>query len=233
MRAQHYPDLEHLIVDGGSSDGTVEILTKHHQSGALKLVCSEPDRSVYEAWNKALNYISGDWVLFLGSDDWLASPASLAMAYTAIAQHPEAEFCDFACGQTLGMKGQLIGLTPSNWAWRESNHWWNRWRGSLPLPAHPGILHRASLFRSGVRFDESYRICSDQKLLWQNDFHTRHFWIEAALINHQPGGLSQKKSTAALHRHERRRLLSELGRPRPRWIEPALSMKDYLRHIIG
>ena len=231
VSAQHHRDLEHLIVDGGSSDGTIEILAKHRRTGRLKVVCSEADHGIYEAWNKALNFISGDWVLFLGSDDWLASPNSLAMASAAIIQHPEVVYCEFVCGKTLGIRGQSIGLTPDKWAWRESDHWWNHWRGSLPLPAQPGVLHRASLFRSGVRFDESYRICADQKLLWENGFHASHCWIDVALSNHQPGGISQNKATAALHRHERRRMLSELGRPRPDWIEPLLTLKDYLKQL--
>lgn len=231
VRAQRHHDLEHLVVDGGSSDGTRDILTQNHQAGTLRLLCSEPDHSVYEAWNKALNQISGDWVLFLGSDDWLASPDSLAMAAQAIEHHPEAEHCDFVCGHTLGSNGEHLGLTSSSWAWRHSDHLLNRLRGSLPLPAHPGVFHRASLFSAGVGFDASYRICADQKFLWQNDFGERHCWIDVALSTHQPGGLSQSKATAALHRHERRRMLAELGRPRPAWIEPLLALKDHLKYL--
>jgi glycosyltransferase involved in cell wall biosynthesis len=231
VRAQRHRDLEHLLVDGGSTDGTMAILTQHHQTGSLRLLCSDPDRSVYDAWNKAFSQISGDWVLFLGSDDWLASPESLAKAATAISQHPEAQHCDFVCGHALGIRGERLGLTPSSWAWRHSEHWWNRWRGSLPLPAHPAVLHRASLFADGARFDASYRICADQKFLWQQRFQERHCWIDVALCTHQPGGLSQSQATAALQRQERRRMLAELGRPRPGWIEPLLALKDHLKRF--
>jgi glycosyltransferase involved in cell wall biosynthesis len=228
VRAQRHRDLEHLLVDGGSSDETLSILTQHHQAGSLRLLCSEPDRSVYEAWNKALSQISGDWVLFLGSDDWLASPDSLAQAAAAISQHPEAQHCDFVCGHALGSRGERIGLTPSSWAWRHSENRWNRWRGSLPLPCHSAIIHRHKLFSQGALFDESYRICADAKFLWQNNFFDRHCWINVEICAHQPGGLSQNKATIALQRKERGRMLTELGRPRPLLIEPILILKNYL-----
>jgi len=229
--AQNYRNFEHLIVDGGSNDGTIEILTNHSQECSRRLICSEPDRSVYEAWNKALGQVKGDWVLFLGSDDWITSSNSLSMAADAIRLHPNVENCNFGCGHTLGKRGERIGLTPSSWAWRNSELWWNRWRGSLPLPAHPGVLHRASIFSDGARFDASYRICADQKLLWQNYFTERHCWIDVELVNHQPGGLSQNKSTARLHLEERRQMLNELGRPRPKWMEPLIELKESLKHL--
>lgn len=231
VRAQRFCDFEHLIVDGGSIDGTQSILAQHHQAGTLQIICSESDFSVYEAWNKALNCVSRDWVLFLGSDDWLINPNCLAQAAEAINQHSEAEHCNFVCGHVLGRKGERLGLTTSSWAWRESEHWLNRWRGALPLPAHPGILHRASLFGTGVKFDASYRICADLKFLWENNFTERHCWIDVALSSHQPGGLSQSAANAELQRHERRRMLAELGRPRPGWIEPVLALKDQLKYI--
>lgn len=228
VQAQRLVDLEHLIVDGGSVDGTVEILTRQQQAGSLRLICSEPDRSVYEAWNKALNEVSGEWLLFLGSDDWIVNANSLAMAAEAISKHPYAENCSFVCGHTLDKQGKRIGMTPSSWAWRQSEHWWNRWRGSLPLPAHPGILHRASIFKNGACFDESYRICADHKFLWENNFVDQHCWINVDLISHQPGGLSQSKAMATVQRQERRRMLAELGRSRMGWMEPLLAIKHYL-----
>lgn len=231
VNTQNHQNLEHLIVDGGSTDGTIEILKKYLEESSQRLICSEPDHSLYEAWNKAVGQARGDWVLFLGSDDWITRSNSLAMAADAIRLHPNIENCDFVCGHTVGKSGEHIGLTPSSWAWSKSEHWWNRWRGSLPLPAHPGVLHRASIFSGGASFDASYRVCADQKLLWQNNFAERHCWIDVELVNHQPGGISQNKSTARLQLQERRQMLAELDRPRPSWMEPLLAMKEHLKYF--
>ena len=63
--AQNYPDFEHWIIDGGSSDGTLAFLKRYPH---LK-VLSEPDQGVYDAWNKGIGRASGDVVGFLNSDD--------------------------------------------------------------------------------------------------------------------------------------------------------------------
>jgi glycosyltransferase involved in cell wall biosynthesis len=76
--AQNYPDFEHWIIDGGSTDGTLAFLKQYPQ---LK-VLSEPDRGVYDAWNKGIERASGDVFGFLNSDDqytpgtfWLVNEA--------------------------------------------------------------------------------------------------------------------------------------------------------------
>src|SRR6202023_1011578 len=69
--AQNYPDFEHWIIDGGSSDGTLVFLSHYPH---LK-VLSEPDRGVYDAWNKGIDRAKGDFISFLNSDDVFAPGA--------------------------------------------------------------------------------------------------------------------------------------------------------------
>src|SRR5574344_2262303 len=67
---QTYPDIEHIIVDGLSTDGTLEII-KQHQDKVAYFV-SEPDRGIYDAINKGLDKATGDIIGLLNSDDVLA-----------------------------------------------------------------------------------------------------------------------------------------------------------------
>src|ERR1700730_9817992 len=69
--AQNYPDFEHWIIDGGSTDGTLECLQQYPH---LK-VLSEPDLGVYDAWNKGIGRAKGDFVAILNSDDVYAPGA--------------------------------------------------------------------------------------------------------------------------------------------------------------
>ncbi|MEI6563396.1 MAG: glycosyltransferase family 2 protein [bacterium] len=70
------PDIEHIIIDGGSTDGTVDSLRRH--GDVITFWVSEPDHGIYDAMNKGLRQARGQWILFLGSDDELAvSPAQL------------------------------------------------------------------------------------------------------------------------------------------------------------
>src|SRR3990172_6849742 len=66
---QTYPNKELVIIDGGSNDGTVELLEKNRSKFSYWI--SEPDRGIYNAWNKGLVQAHGEWVCFLGADDYL------------------------------------------------------------------------------------------------------------------------------------------------------------------
>ena len=72
---QVYPQYEIIVQDGGSTDGTLDILKRF--KGRINWV-SEPDTGVYDAWNKALARAAGDWAIFLGADDFLLDQEVLA-----------------------------------------------------------------------------------------------------------------------------------------------------------
>src|SRR6267142_1830060 len=74
--SQTYPAIEYVIIDGGSTDGTLDVIRAHEKDFASWI--SEPDRGIADAFNKGLAATSGDYVLFLNSDDWLADPEALS-----------------------------------------------------------------------------------------------------------------------------------------------------------
>ena len=65
---QNYSDLEYIIIDGGSTDGTLDVIAKYQPY--ISLCISEPDNGIYDAMNKGLERTTGDVVAFLNSDDW-------------------------------------------------------------------------------------------------------------------------------------------------------------------
>jgi glycosyltransferase involved in cell wall biosynthesis len=77
---QKCTNFEYIIIDGNSTDNTLEIIKSYENKFALKNVrykyTSEPDNGIYNACNKGLNLINGNWVAFLGSDDYY-SPEKL------------------------------------------------------------------------------------------------------------------------------------------------------------
>ena len=82
--SQDYPDITHLIVDGASTDGTLDIINDYvEQSNAADnghkvLVMSEPDKGIYDAMNKGLRSLDGDYVCFLNAGDFLPSPDTVS-----------------------------------------------------------------------------------------------------------------------------------------------------------
>lgn len=73
---QSYPDIEYIIIDGASQDGTLDIIKRH--AGQLAYWVSEPDKGLYDAMNKGLRQASGDYVLFLNAGDTLQQPDTIA-----------------------------------------------------------------------------------------------------------------------------------------------------------
>lgn len=73
---QTHPDIEHIIVDGGSTDRTLEIVRSH--PNRVSHLVSERDRGIYDAMNKGFRLASGDLIGFLNADDMLAAPDAIA-----------------------------------------------------------------------------------------------------------------------------------------------------------
>jgi glycosyltransferase involved in cell wall biosynthesis len=69
IRQQHCDDLQLIIIDGGSKDGTTDIIVEY--GDLVDYWISEPDKGIYDAMNKGIDHIKGKWVLFLGADDLL------------------------------------------------------------------------------------------------------------------------------------------------------------------
>ena len=74
VAAQGWPHVEHIVIDGASTDGTGDILASHRDR--LAVVVSEPDRGLYDAMNKGVARARGDFVIFLNADDVFAGPAA-------------------------------------------------------------------------------------------------------------------------------------------------------------
>lgn len=72
---QSYPDIEYIIIDGVSQDGTLDIIKRH--AGQLAYWVSEPDKGLYDAMNKGLQQASGDYLLFLNAGDTLQRPDTI------------------------------------------------------------------------------------------------------------------------------------------------------------
>ena len=84
VREQEYEHIEHVIVDGGSTDGTLDIVKKYN--GRIKKFISEPDGGIYDAMNKGLRLAQGEVVAFLNADDVYASPTVISDVVAATAR---------------------------------------------------------------------------------------------------------------------------------------------------
>ena len=92
---QSYPKVEYLVIDGSSTDGTLDILNRYR--GKIRIV-SEPDKGIFDAMNKALRLATGDWILFLGADDYLISNTTLEEAILKFSDPDTVYYGDIVSG---------------------------------------------------------------------------------------------------------------------------------------
>ena len=83
--SQSYPNIEYIVIDGGSTDGTVDII-RRYESGLAYWV-SEPDKGIYDAMNKGIGMATGDVIGFLNADDYYQDGGVLETIAEAFAQH--------------------------------------------------------------------------------------------------------------------------------------------------
>lgn len=152
VASQTHPDIEHIVVDGASTDGTMEVVDRHRNK--LSKVISEPDQGIYDAMNKGLALATGDVIGFLNADDFYASDHVLADVLEAI----QREDLDAAYGDVAFVRPEdrtrvvrryrSDRFSPERLAWG--------W-----MPAHPALfLHRRVFDRFGP-FRTDYRIAGD------------------------------------------------------------------------
>ena len=118
--AQTYPHIEHLIIDGASSDATVQIAECYQtQSPHEVIIQSEPDKGLYDAMNKGLQRATGDYIVFLNAGDSLYASDTIELVVASTQQHPAVIYGDTAI--TDG-EGRFLHLRrhrpPEQLSWR-------------------------------------------------------------------------------------------------------------------
>lgn len=158
VRSQGYPEVEHVVVDGGSTDATVEILER---AEGVRFV-SEPDRGLSDAMNKGIAMARGEVVGWLNADDTY-EPGALLAAGSAFAEHPEAPWVTGRCRIIDGEGNEIRGFVSAY------KRFFLR-RYSLPLflthnfVQSPSTFVRAGALLSVGPLSERYRYSMDYDL---------------------------------------------------------------------
>jgi glycosyltransferase involved in cell wall biosynthesis len=179
--SQDYPNIEHIVLDGGSEDGTVEELRAY--SDRIALWRSQPDLGVYDAWNKGLREARGEWICFLGVDDQFL-PGAVRAYMDLAALNPDAEY----------LSSQVQWVHPSGYS-RTIGRPWN-WKGfsKWMCTAHVGSMHRRSLYCRLGKYDTSYRIVADYELLLRARKQLNAAYMPTITVTMRGGGLSDSSS---------------------------------------
>ncbi|HEY9533449.1 MAG TPA: glycosyltransferase family 2 protein [Mucilaginibacter sp.] len=145
---QTYPNIEYIVIDGASTDGTLQIIEQYKDQ--IARLVSEPDKGIYDAMNKGLAIATGDYVLFMNSADEFYSADTVANVFAAA---PDA---DIYYGETemIGANGESLGRrrhqAPENFTWRDFKY-------GMSI-SHQAIYIKRSLVK---RYDPKYQLSAD------------------------------------------------------------------------
>ncbi len=212
VQAQTGPVVEHWVIDGGSTDGTQDIVRAH--SSSLAGWISEPDGGIADAFNKGLDRATGRYVMFLNADDALAHPRALAELHDAARSGawPAVVYGD--CDLFDPDSGKFLYRAVINYD-RE------RFLARETLP-HPGMLMHRRYFEEFGRFDTSFRVAMDYELFLRGVPSTGATRVPGVVTRVRAGGVSARnrqlvidETMRALRMHGH---LSALGEARVRAV---------------
>jgi len=177
--SQSYKHIQLIIVDGASTDRTVDIIRNNMSS--IDHFISEPDSGIYDAWNKGLKKARGEWVAFLGAGDIYLSSA--LENYVKFICDNNFYDVDLISSQVeLIENGLPIKVIGKRWDWSIFRRYMNI--------AHVGALHNINLFKKYGNFNSTYKICGDYEFLLRANNELNAKFIKLTTAQMLSGGVS-------------------------------------------
>jgi glycosyltransferase involved in cell wall biosynthesis len=165
VAGQSYPDKEHIIVDGGSTDGTVDLLKEYASRYPHIRWISEPDNGISDAFNKGIAMMTGDAFGIIGDDDYY-EPEFFDVVAAEFARHPESGVVSGNCA-FIRNDGEIWMTQRASFSGRRDLiECWNHWGKGATLPAPSTFIRRQVVERVGG-FDVADRYAMDY-----------HHWIK-------------------------------------------------------
>ena len=197
VASQGYPNLQHLVMDGASSDRTVEIARSFPHAE----VHSEPDRGLSDALNKGLRLARGDLVGWLNADD-LSEPGALHRVGTAFAERPDAPLVTGLC-RIIGGDGEEIRkpiTAYKNFLLRHYSYRLYLTQNFISSPA--SFMNRRTLGQVG-EFDERFRLSMDYDMFLRLLKHGQPVILDDYLASFRmdPGTLSMENFESGFDEH--------------------------------
>lgn len=197
---QDYPNIEYIIVDGASKDGSIDLIKKYAELTAtddfkrehprfIFRYISEPDHGMYEALNKGIRMATGDIIGLVHSDDFLFDNHVL----TDIATEFEDSDADFVYGDGLFVNSNDTNMAVRNWVGGS----YSKQKVKLGwLPLHPTCYIKRQAFLKVGFYNESYKIAADTdfliRALYEEDLKVSY--LKRYIVRMRMGGLSTDKS---------------------------------------
>ncbi len=193
VREQNFESLEYIIIDGGSSDGSVNAIKENESD--IQYWVSEKDNGIYHAMNKGIDKASGEYLLFLNSGDYLIEPNSLNKVFSL------RQNADILYGDLKIINGVIKYPDELNSTFF--------FRDSI---GHPASFIKKSLFEKYGKYNEENKIVSDWeffiKTIILNNASYKH--IDNVITFYDSSGISNNPSHISNHLNERVKVLEQI-----------------------
>ena len=221
IKNQHFRNIQWIVIDGGSLDGTVEVIESYQS--IIDFWVSEKDRGIYNAWNKAVCHLKGEWVIFLGAGDCFFNNDVLSFFVNYLFEKKP---------RNKLLYGDVLQYVDGKVVYHHTEVEPDSFQGYRPvLPYHQGIFHHKSLFLSAEdNFDESYRVVADSKFLLSALKKTSFQYIGFKVAKMDLGGVSQSPTNSLLVMREFLRLEKEMGYILPKRKKFMYVVKSYIKY---
>jgi hypothetical protein len=220
VAVQTLVDHELIVMDGGSTDGTAELLAAN--SAKIDYWESTPDRGIYHAWNKAVARARGEWLCFLGADDYLWAPDTLERFQPHLRTAFPSHRIVYGAVAAVTRSGKTVGIIDQ--PWEQARH---RFFVTMTIP-HPGTFHHRSLFTEYGLFDESFRQAGDYEfLLRELRSHLPRYVPGLIQAAYEEGGVTVRLGSVLRGTRERREALVRNGIP----VSPGRTALMYVQDL--
>jgi glycosyltransferase involved in cell wall biosynthesis len=177
---QKTDEIEFIIIDGGSTDKTLDIIKDY--SNNIDYWISEPDKGIYEAWNKGIKVAKGEWIMFMGADDILLPNA--LKEYVILLENHDLSSYDYISARNvyIDQNAKTIKLFGDNANWNKMK--------KMMSTAHVASLHNKKLFNEIGCYNLAYKICADYELLLRKKEALKYYHLDKCIAKMKIGGMS-------------------------------------------
>lgn len=181
--SQTYKKVEYIIIDGSSTDNTLQIINNYKDH--LAVIVSEPDRGIYDAMNKGIRLATGDVVGMLNADDCFAYDGVLAKIADAFQRHDAR--ITYADLDFIDTNNRIVRK------WRSGSYTYGMFNRGW-MPPHPTFYCRRELFHHFGLYKLDYGSAADYELMlrFMHFHHINAFYIKSVIILMKNGGISNQ-----------------------------------------
>lgn len=173
--AQTYPCIRYIVIDGGSTDGTMHVLTRFRQH--IDVLVTEPDDGIYSAMNKALDRIEQGWTIFMNAGDMFADSNAIQRSFAAFFEHSDKAVV-LLYGDKI-MDDKVVKALPAHYL-----------KKGIIIACHQAMFFR----KSSLRYDESMKIYADYDFVCQYYKLGKIFYVNTLVCVFEGGGVSSVPS---------------------------------------